>query len=416
MAKQKLDIGFFTSMYSQVNGTAIACRNLAEAIAKYTGHNVHVFAPGIEKPKTITKNLYLHNFFGAKISPKTGFVLSFPLHRYFFCNHDYLDIAHIHTHASFGSMAINWAKYLGIPMTGTHNSPLSFYTAQYIPILGKLLARMDWVWRYERHVLDKYDLVSVPTKSKKDLLRDQRFKEPIVCLTNGISDLYFTDVKENGIRDKYNLDSKKILLYASRLSPEKHQLSIIKTFKSIQKEVPNSHLVLVGSDGPSSSHVKKLIKKRQYRDNVSYLGRVPFTDLLKLYNTADLACLWSWIEAEGLVLIEAMAQGTTCIGANATGISNVIQHGKTGYLANNLYDFKDRVVELFKDDDLRTEMGMNAKMIARNYRISKVAKTWIKIYKFVINELYPLRYYKQERKNRVELVKEFIRKLPIVSF
>jgi len=416
MVKQKLDIGFFTSMYSQVNGTAIACRNLAEAMAKYTGHNIHVFAPGIDKPKNKPNNLFLHNFFGAKISPKTGFVLSFPIHKYFFCNHDYLDIAHIHTHASFGSMAINWAKFLGIPMTGTHNSPLSFYTAQYIPVLGKLLARMDWVWRYERHVLDKYDLVSVPTKSKKDLLRDQRFKEPIVCLTNGISDLYFTDVKENGIRDKYNLDSKKILLYASRLSPEKHQLNIIKTFRKIQKEVPDSHLVLVGSDGPSSSHVLKLIKKKNYKDSVSYLGQVPFTDLLKLYNTADLACLWSWIEAEGLVLIEAMAQGTPCVGANAVGISNVIKHGKTGYLADNLDEFKKRVVELFKNDDLRAEMGMNAKMIARNYRISKVAKTWIKLYKFIINELYPLRYYKKERKARVELVKEFVHKLPIVNF
>jgi len=416
MAKQKLDIGFFTSMYSQVNGTAIASRNLAEGIAKYTGHNVHVFAPGIEEAKTKPKNLYHHNFFGAKISPKTGFVLSFPLHKYFFCSHDYLDIAHILTHASFGSMAINWAKYLGIPMTGTHNSPLSFYTAQYIPIFGKLLSRMDWVWRYERHVLDKYDLVSVPTKSKKNLLRDQRFKEPIICLTNGISDLYFTDVRENGIRDKYNLDNKKILLYASRLSPEKHQLGIIKTFRKIQKEVPKSHLVLVGSDGPSSSHVKKLIKKKYYRDQVSFLGHVPFTDLLKLYNTADVACLWSWIEAEGLVLIEAMAQGTPCVGANAIGISNVIKHGKTGYLANNLNDFKDRVVGLFKNDDLRTEMGMHAQMVARNYRISKVAKTWVKLYKFIINELYPLRYYKKDRKERVELVKEFVHKLPIVSF
>ena len=161
---------------------------------------------------------------------------------------------------------------------------------------------------------------------------------------------------------------------------------------------------------------KVLVKKKNYKDSVSYLGRVPFTDLLKLYNTADLACLWSWIEAEGLVLIEAMAQGTPCIGANAVGISNVIRHGKTGYLANNFDNFKDRVVELFKNDDLRAEMGMHSKMVAQNYRISKVAKTWVKLYKFIINELYPLRYYKKDRKERVELVKEFVHKLPIVSF
>jgi 1,2-diacylglycerol 3-alpha-glucosyltransferase len=416
MAKQMLNIGFFSDMYSQTNGTAHACRFLAEAIAKYTDHNVHVFAPGIEKPEIIPKNLHLHNFFGAKISPKTGFVLSLPLHKYFFCDRDYLDIAHIHTHASFGSMAINWAKYLGIPMVGTHNSPLTYYTAQYIPIIGKLLSKMDWVWRYERHVLDKYDLVVVPTKSKKDLLRKQRFKEPIVCLTNGISDLYFTDLKENGIRDKYDLDDKKILLYASRLSPEKHQINIMKTFKKINKEVPDSHLVLVGSDGPSTDQVKKILRKKQYRDIVSYLGRVPFNDLLKLYNTADLTCLWSWIEAEGLVLIEAMAQGTPCVGANACGISNVINHGKTGYLANNLDDFKEKVVTLLKNDDLRDEMGMNAKLAAENYRISNIAKTWVEIYKFLINELYPLRFYRRTRKERVELVKEFVKNVPQLCF
>ena len=236
MAKQILDIGFFTSMYSQVNGTAIACRNLAESIARQTDHNVHVYGPGLRSSNNHPKNLCLHNFLGAKISTKTGFILSFPIHRYFFCKHDYLDIAHIHTHASFGSMAINWAKYIGIPMCGTHNSPLSFYTSQYIPVVGKLLSRMDWIWRYERHILDKYDLVSVPTKSKKNLLRKQRFKEPIICLSNGVNDSYFTDVKENGIREKYNLENKKILLYASRLSPEKNQLSIIKTLEKFTKK------------------------------------------------------------------------------------------------------------------------------------------------------------------------------------
>ncbi|MFX1315001.1 MAG: glycosyltransferase [Promethearchaeota archaeon] len=416
MAKKKLNIGFFTSMYSQINGTALSVRNLAESMAKHTDHNIHVFAPEIQKPKNGPKNLHLHNFFGAKISPKTEFVLSFPLHKYFFCNKEYLDIAHIHTHATFGSMGINWAKYLGIPMVGTHNSPMSFYTSQYIPIFGKLISRMDWVWRYERHVLDKYDLVVVPTKSKKELLLKQRFKEPIVCLTNGIHDIYFNELKENGIRDKYDLGDKKVLLYASRLSPEKHQISVIKAFRRIHKEVPDSHLLLVGSDGPSTDHVKKLIKKKNYKNYVSYAGRVPFDDLLKLYNTADLTCLWSWVEAEGLVLIEAMAQGTPSVGANACGISNVIRHGKTGYLANNLDEFKENVVKLLKDDDLRAEFGENAKKVAQNYRISTVAKTWTEIYKFIIEDLYPMRYYRKKRSSRVEVVKEFVKELPILSF
>jgi len=223
-------------------------------------------------------------------------------------------------------------------------------------------------------------------------------------------------LKENGIREKYNLEGKKVLLYASRLSPEKHPIDIIKIFKEVHKAIPNAHLLLVGSDGPSTDHVKRIIKKKQYRDFVSYAGRIPFPDLLKLYDTADLTCLWSWIEAEGLVLLEAMAQGTPCVGANACGISDIIRHGKTGYLANNLNQFKDYVIKLLKDDDLRAEFGKNAQKVAQDYRVSEIAKTWIKLYNFTINELYPLRYNRKDRKTRVELVKEFILHLPNVTF
>lgn len=414
MVKQKLDIGLFSIMYSQTNGTAHSVRFLGDALAK-TGHNIHIYAPRIDK-RNKPNNLHLHDLGGARISPKTGFVLSFPIHKYFLCKEDYLDIAHIHTHTTIGMMAINWAQYLGIPMIGSHGSPLQFYAAQYFPIIGKIFTKFDFTWRYERFMLDKYDLTHVPGRSKKEQLRGQRFKEPIVCLTNGINEYFFQKINQNGIRDKYKLGDKKVLLYASRFSPEKHIVSIIKTFRKIKKEVPNAHLMLVGSDGPSKEPAIKYVKRHKMSDYVTIAGLVPFEDLLKLYNAADLTCLWSWIEAEGLVLLEAMAQGTPSIGANGYGIRDVIKHGKTGYLANNLTEFKDRVVELFKDDDLRAEMSKNCLIYSERFRHTKVADTWVKMYKFAIDELYPLRYYGKDRKERVNLVKEFVAKEPNLTF
>ncbi|MGQ4873983.1 MAG: glycosyltransferase [Promethearchaeia archaeon] len=415
MVKQKLDIGLFSCMYSQTNGTAISVRNLSEALAK-TGHNVHVYAPKIQNGYKIPPTLHFHNFGGAMVSQKTEFVISFPLHKYFFCQEDYLDIAHIHTHATIGSMAINWAKYLGIPMIGTHNSPLTFYAPNYLPVFGKLLARSDLIWRYEKHILDKYDLIHVPNKSKKELLLKHHFKEPIINLTNGIPDFFYNDVKADDIKEKYGIGNRKLLLYASRLAPEKHPVKIVKIFKRIHREYPDSYLLLVGSNGICVNDVIRIIKKNKMEDYVSYAGKVPLRELIRLYKAADVTCLWSWIEAEGLVLLEAMAQGTPNVGANGCGIMNVIRHGKTGYLANNLKEFAHYVVKLFKDDDLREKMGKNAKRIAEHYKLSNVAKIWIKIYKFTINELYPLRYYGRERKERVELVKEFVQHLPGVSF
>lgn len=414
MVKQQLDIGFFSAMYSQINGTSNAVRFLSEAVAKQ-GHNVHVFAPKISNGYKTPPTLHFHNFGGARLSSKTDFVLSFPIHKYFLCQEDYLDIAHIHTHATFGSMAINWANYLGIPMVGTHNSPLQFYAAQYVPIIGKALTKFDFIWRYEKHILDKYHLTHVATKSKKELLLDQRFKEPIICLTNGIHDIFFRERKHNDILERYGLKDKKIFLYVSRLSPEKHIVSVIRMFKQVQKAVPEAHLLVVG-DGPSRNPALKTIKRNRLEHCVTLAGRVDFQDLLLLYKAAHLTGLFSWVEAEGLVLIEAMAQGTPSVGANGYGIKDVIRHGKTGYLANNMNEFRDHIITLLKNDDLRAEFGKNAKELAQNYNINKVAKTWVDLYKFTINQLYPLKFHGKDRKDRVELVKEFIHRLPNVSF
>ncbi|MBD3210992.1 MAG: glycosyltransferase [Candidatus Lokiarchaeota archaeon] len=82
------------------------------------------------------------------------------------------------------------------------------------------------------------------------------------------------EIKESGIKEKYNLENKRILLYVSRLSPENHTIKVIKSFKNINKRIPDAHLVLVGSDSPLTRHVKNIVKKEKYKDK--YLILEPF--------------------------------------------------------------------------------------------------------------------------------------------
>lgn len=64
------------------------------------------------------------------------------------------------------------------------------------------------------------------------------------------------------------------------------------------------------------------------------LGFLSDTRLLRAaYSAADVFVLPSLAEMFGLVLIEAMACGTPCVGFKTGGIPEIIRHGKTGYLA-----------------------------------------------------------------------------------
>ncbi|GAH58932.1 unnamed protein product, partial [marine sediment metagenome] len=83
---------------------------------------------------------------------------------------------------------------------------------------------------------------------------------------------------------------------------------------------------------------------------------------------------------------------------------------------NNLKEFENKVIQLFTDDDLRAEFGKNCKKYANMHRINEVAKKWVEIYKFTINELYPLRYYKRPKEERFQKVFEFTQKIPGILF
>jgi glycosyltransferase involved in cell wall biosynthesis len=99
------------------------------------------------------------------------------------------------------------------------------------------------------------------------------------------------------------------------------------------------------------------------------------------------------------------------VGTNGCGIEDVIQHGKTGYLANNLKEFENYVIELLQNEDLRFEFGNNAKNKALNYRISEIAKTWEKLYRIAIEDFHKYKSNDFPRMKRVELLKKFVRKI-----
>ena len=381
-----LNVGIFSPMFSEVNGTAKATRTLSFALAKQ-GVNVHVYAPKCSFFKTNQSNLNFHDLKSLKIRTDPEVFMSFTMLQSFKPKKfKHLDVTHAMSVLSAGVLGLSASKHMEIPKVITHHSPLSFYVDEFVPIVGSVLKRI--LPKAERFMYNRWDLVSTPTISKKQLLHEWGYKEPIIAISNGIENKYFKKVDPTAVRDKYKLGDKKILVYASRMSKEKNIKKVVHSFRNIHKRFPDSHLVLVGS-GPELKPIAHLIRKEKMEDIVTQTGFVHFNELIQWYRTADITCIWSYVEAQGLVILESMAQGTPTVGTNANGIKNVITNGKTGLLADGLKDFENKIVELFENDELREEMSKNCLNYIQAHRIENVAKNWIKIYKKLI-DFYPI--------------------------
>ena len=393
--KQKLSIGVFTAMLSEANGTAEAARRLIIGLGK-AGHDVHVFAPsnGVEgKPGVI-----FHKTGGFRMSREPEFYFSIPFTRYFTCTlakyYRELDLVHSITPLTVGALGLDVAKMNGLPKIITHHSPLEYYAGDYFPVIGKIFT--IYAWKYERFFYNRFHSIHVPTLSKKQLILNKQLKEPIFALTNGILDNYFNKVSDakGAVQDKYKIDpDKKIILYAGRQGPEKNIEAIIRALRSVRKQGVNAHLILAGG-GPHIPALKLYVKELGLEDHVTQTGWVKHIWLRTIYDAADVSTLYNDIEAQGLVLLEAMAQGTPCVGKDANGIKDVIVHGKTGYLVKNEKDFVKNLVKILSDDDLREKLGEQAlDEVTVSHKMSNIVKIWEKMYKFHIDTIYPKRFY-----------------------
>ncbi|MHA1370530.1 MAG: glycosyltransferase [Promethearchaeota archaeon] len=414
--KRKISIGIFTIMLSETNGTAEAARRLIIGLGN-AGHDVHVFAPS--NGVVNKRGVIFHKAWGFRMSREPEFHFGLPFFDYFKVRQvDYLrelEICHAITPTTLGALGLNHAKFLGLPKIVTHHSPLQYY-GKYFPIIGPTFG--FYAWKYERLFYNRFHVIHVPTLTKKKLIMHYKMKEPIFALTNGISDNYFIKRKDSKslIHDLYGIPKdKKIILYAGRQGYEKNIEAIIRALRGVRDRGIDTHLILAGG-GPHIPVLWKYARSLGLLDHLTQTGWVKHKILRSIYDAADVSTLFSFIEAQGLVLLEAMAQGTPCVGANATGISDVIIDGVTGYLANNEDEFIDRIYKLLSNDELRREMGKKAREhVIEYHKMSNVIKVWEKIYRFMIDKIYPMHAYRVPEPEIVEEWREFVAKEPLLS-
>ena len=135
-------------------------------------------------------------------------------------------------------------------------------------------------------------------------------------------------------------------------------------------------VLIIGGQGPQTPALKNLAERLKIQDRVVFTGRIPNSDMPRLYNRADVFALPSIMdeagntEGLGVVLMEAMACGISCVASNVGGIPDVVRDGDNGFLIppGDVTALADAILRLLTDRQLRQSMGENGRrFIAENY-------------------------------------------------
>ena len=149
---------------------------------------------------------------------------------------------------------------------------------------------------------------------------------------------------------------------------------LIDAFKILDdKNIKNIKLNIVGV-GQSLSKIKKLVIDYNLKDKVEFFGHVAHHDILAHYQKLSIFVCPSLRESFGVSVIEASACGIPVVANKISGLKEVVNDKKTGYLidTSNAKLLAEYLEKLIINDSLRHFLGKNGReFIKKNYSWDK---------------------------------------------
>ena len=184
-------------------------------------------------------------------------------------------------------------------------------------------------------------------------------------------------------RGEFASADERILVHISNFRPVKRICDVIEIFDRVHKVMP-SRLLLMG-DGPDRSQAEWLVGQKGLRKHVEFLGKVD--RVVEKLSIADLMLMPSQMESFGLAALEGMACEVPAIATSVGGVPEVIDHGRTGFLAavGDIDAMARCAIDILSDEKRLREMGMLARWEAQSrYCASKIIPEYEEFYRRVL--------------------------------
>jgi glycosyltransferase involved in cell wall biosynthesis len=257
------------------------------------------------------------------------------------------------------------------------------------PVLGssreKDLSR--WTWRRKERAWRDLNLTVVtPSRWLAECARASALFRGVrvEVIPNGLDTGMFQPRPKEVARDLLDLPhDKKIVLFGAMgvaADPNKGFHLLQAALRELGRGGADLVAVIFGADDAAGISVPGM--------TVVSLGRIhDDRKLAVLYAAADLFVAPSLLENLPNTVMEAMACGTPCIAFNQGGMTDLIDHEVTGYLAQpyEAADLANGMQQLLENDGRRQEMSARCRRkVEGEFALEKVAARYAGLYRTVL--------------------------------
>lgn len=282
-----------------------------------------------------------------------------------------IDILHAHEYGHFTSdISAVYSKITTKPLVLTiHgyviNSKLKLLKKIYDETLG----------RFEIQTARK---IIATSRSLKDEIINSYNIHNIEIISNGI----FLNQFQHG-----SLKREELIISVGRILPRKGFSYLVDAAEEIIRDHPHVKIMIIGPDGGDEQNIIKKINNKNLKDNVVLKGTISDEMLLSLLSKSSLFVIPSLYEPFGIVALEAMAAGCPIVATNVGGLSEIIDHNRTGLLVPpaNSKALADSIGLLLDNRELAEKLAKNAKEKVREFDWTIIGKRTREVYEEVLS-------------------------------
>jgi glycosyltransferase involved in cell wall biosynthesis len=311
----------------------------------------------------------------------------------------HFDIIHIHTPFTAHYVGIHFGKKLDIPVVETYHTFFEDYLHHYLPFIPQFISR-KLARTISRRQCNAVDGIVSPSKPMLDVLKQYGIKTPAEVVATGLDESSFASVDGEHFRMSHDIPlAQPMLLFVGRVAHEKNIGFLLEMHLELIKKHPDALLVITG-EGPAEESIKHSIEKLGISNKVRMIGYLDRGhELIACYKAADIFVFASKSETQGLVLLEAMAQGTAVVAIAELGTKSILIEGEGVLIAkDDINDFADKVSILLSDAPKRQMIGDKGRQYAQEkWGAGVLAKKVAKFYKSTTNQKSSLSRYMDTR-------------------
>ena len=302
------------------------------------------------------------------------------------------DIIHLQTEFMLCKMCKAYARKKKYPIVITAHTNWEELIHIYIPFFPIKILRY-WTRHYLRAVFKYADAVVAPTSLMELLLHLYFIKNPIRIIPTGIEvqPKSKRKIKSNiptankAVVEEYPiLKNKKFLLFAGRIGKEKNIEFVIDVLGNLKKEFQDLMLLITGN-GPEIENLRRYVKNKCLEERIIFTGFIARKQLDDYYKSAAIFCFPSKVESQGLVVLEAMAQGTPVVAIGKMGTREVMSGDNGGFMVDDdIHEFTMKVKMLLNDKRLYKLKSEEAYHHAEKWNLTSTAEKMEKLYKSIL--------------------------------